>query len=236
MHQYLAATQTSVNPLQKVAPVRRLCRLLCSFLRFPPLKHTTINLSALRINQIHLCLGDPFIKQSMPLLDYFGLKCTQARTGSHSKPRMPITLRILAMLSFCEQWIQQTPSHDNLIPWAVACTGCFFRQDSSSDRKNMIISIYQTLQSTQTFAPNSSLSQSSRTKMTFRLDAVIYLGTTKAPVCPFHVLYEYLAVQDSTPGPLQVSLWYSANSLLSDLPCARSAAGLNAFSFNGHSF
>jgi hypothetical protein len=102
-----------------------LCRFV-AFLGQQNLKHRTIKsyLSGLRFTQINQGLGNPF-REDMPRLNYVltRIKREQARKGSVTKPRLPITIDVLCKLK--QVWLAPPVTFDDKMLWAAACTGFF---------------------------------------------------------------------------------------------------------------
>lgn len=101
-----------------------LCRF-AAFLGQEGLKHRTVKvyLSGLRFAQIHQPLGNPFLKDCMPLLDYVltGIKQAESRVATRTDPRFPITIQVLRSLKLV--WLSP-PSHpDSIMLWAASCWG-----------------------------------------------------------------------------------------------------------------
>ena len=79
--------------------------IICRFVAFlgqEGLKHRTLKvyLSGLRFAQIHQALGNLFLKDSMPLLDYVltGIKQFESRSTTRTDPQLPITIQVLRSL------------------------------------------------------------------------------------------------------------------------------------------
>ena len=75
--------------------------IICRFVAFlgqEGLKHRTLKvyLSGLRFAQIHQALGNLFLKDSMPLLDYVltGIKQFESRSTTRTDPWLPITIQV----------------------------------------------------------------------------------------------------------------------------------------------
>ena len=104
--------------------------IICRFVAFldqEGLKHHTLKvyLSGLRFAQIYQALGNPFLKDSMPLLDYVlaGIKQFESRVTTRTDPWLPITIQVLRNLKLV--WLSH-PSHpDSLMLWAASCVGFF---------------------------------------------------------------------------------------------------------------
>ena len=197
--------------------------------------------------QIQQGLGDPFRGQAMPLLEYVlaGIKRDQARSLTPPKPRLPISPAILAHLR--EQWVTNPPSHDGLMLWAASCTGFFgflrageFTVPSPGVYdKEVHLNLHDLAVDSHT---NPSLFRvkikQSKTDP-FRQGVDVYLGATGSSICPVQALQAYLEKRGPAPGPLfklASGAPLSRSALVDHLHRALQRAGLEAASYNGHSF
>lgn len=225
-----------------------LCRFV-SYLGQQALKHRTIKsyLSGIRFTQIQQGLDDPFSTKSMPLLEYVlaGIKHAQAKVGIPPKPRLPITPDILAHLQ--ARWISIPGTYNGIMLWAAACTGFFgflrageFTVPSAQAYdKEVHLNLNDLAIDSHTNPSVIRLRIKQSKTDPFRKGADIYLGATKAAICPVQALIAYLAVRSATPGPLfifQSGTPLTRATLVSHLQAALQQTGLCPASFNGHSF
>ena len=227
-----------------------LCRYV-AFLGQEGLKHSTIKayLSGIRFAQIHLSLGNPFSNGAMPRFEYVltGIKRVEARTRAPQKPRLPITVEIMARLK--DAWRGAHEHPDTIMLWAAACTGFF----------GFLRAGEFTTPSRSTYDPEAHLSlgdvaldshsapsvvrlriKQSKTDP-FRQGMDVYVGATNAcsGICPVEALLAYIAIREANPGPLfifQSGASLTRGSLVQHLQAALTQAGIPCTSYTGHSF
>ena len=104
---------------------------LCGFMSYladEGLKHRSIKtyLSGVRYHQLKKGLPDPFKVASMPRVEYVmkGIKRHQAKVGTATRSRLPITPSLLRKLK--EAWSPRGAKRDIKLMWAACCL-LFFR-------------------------------------------------------------------------------------------------------------
>ena len=164
----------------------------------------------------------------MPILVYIilGLRVLKQERG------LPVCLDCLPILALlCEQWIQPTPSNDILMLWAAACTRFLWFSSGRLIHSSFTREIWQggPSQSIKSFSwllllpltlQNHNQAEQDRP---IRSGCHYLLRYDKGSCLPSPCLMQI----SSRPGlgtrpSLQVSLWYSANSFLTGLPCTES--------------
>ena len=225
-----------------------LCRYV-AFLGQEGLKHSTIKsyLSGIRFAKIHLSLGKPFSNGAMPRLEYVlsGIKRVEARSRAPQKPRLPITVEIMARLK--DAWMGARKHPDTIMLWAAACIGFF----------GFLRAGEFTTPSRSTYDPDAHLSlgdiafdshsapsvvrlriKQSKTDP-FRQGVDVYVGATSACICPVEALLAYIAIRKADPGPLfifQSGAPLTRSSLVQHLQAALAQSGFPHTSYTGHSF
>ena len=213
------------------------------------LKHRTIKcyLSGIHFSQIQLGLGDPFKDKSMPLLDYLlqGIKHVQARAGEPPKPRLPITPDILVHQK--NLWLRPPVNPDYIMLWAAACTGFFgflrageFTVPSVGDYDPEVHLSIGDIALDSHSDPSLIRIRIKQSKTDpFRQGADIFVGATKADICPVQALVNYIAVRGTTPGPLFVfrsGTPLTRSALVTYVQAALKLAGMSPEAYTGHSF
>jgi len=231
-------------------PVREqlLCRFVAS-LGQQKLKHRTIKtyLSGIRFAQIHLGMGNPFLPQSMPQLEYLlaGIKHVEARAGKPPKPRLPITPEILGHLK--ARWLHEPAHPDNVMLWAAACTGFFgflrageFTVPSVRGYDPEVHLNVSDLALDSHTAPSLFRIKIKQSKTDpFRQGVNIFLGATNTSICPVQALVKYLALRGTAQGPLfifQSGAPLTRTALVTQVQAALQQVGFSPADYNGHSF
>ena len=161
--------------------------------------------------QIASCLLDPLVA-SQPRLEYVlkGIKRVQAEKGVKSRPRLPITPRILRKMEAA--WNSRSEEDDIKMVWAACCLSFFgflrcgemtVPSDSGFDP-----STHLSVSDIQVDHPSSpSIIQvnikASKTDP-FRKGVQLYLGKTESDLCPVAAMVAYLCVRGMASGPLFV--------------------------------
>ena len=134
-------------------------------------------------------------------------KDVQARAGEPPKPRLPITPDILVHLKTL--WLRPPVNPDYIMLWAAACTGFFgflrageFTVPSVGDYDPEVHLSIGDIALDSHSDPSLICIRIKQSKTDpFRQGADIFVGATKADICPVQALVNYIAVQGTTPGP-----------------------------------
>ena len=226
--------------------------IICHFVAFlgqEGLKHRTLKvyLSGLRFAQIHQALGNPFLKDSMPLLGYVltGIKQFESRSTTRTDPRLPITIQVLRSLKLV--WLSP-PSHpDSLMLWAASCVGFFgflrageFTIPSPQSYDSSVHLSLSDLAVDSHTTPSIIRLRIKQSKTDpFRQGVDIFLGATNADICPVQAMLQFLAVRNPSPGPLFVfksGTPLTQATLVTHLRAALQKAGIPHGAYSSHSF
>ena len=213
------------------------------------LRHRTIKcyLSGVQFAQIQLGLGDPFKDKNTSLLDYLlqGIKHVQARAGEPPKPRLLITPDILGRLKTI--WLRPPSNRNHIMLWAAACTGFFgflrageFTVPSLQGYDQEVYLNLGDLAIDSHTAPSLIRIRIKQSKTDpFRQGVDIFVGATKADICPVQALVNYIGVHGTTPGPLFVfrsGAPLTRATLATEVQAALKLAGVAPDAYTGHSF
>lgn len=189
--------------------------VLCGFaahLADVGLKHRSIKtyMSGVRFFQIKAGCNDPFQGAQMPRLEYVmrGIKKNEAKSGSGSRERLPITPVILRSLRGV--WSKSGGERDTKLIWAACCL-CFFAFLRAGEL---------TVPTGSSYDPGVHLSvgdiavdhpsRPSFVRVTikqsktdpFRKGVDLFIGRTGTDLCPVAALLDYLQARGTSPGPL----------------------------------
>jgi len=226
-------------------------RTLCMFvahLANEGLSHQTIKLYLSAIRHLHIVsgLGDPFVGDPFPRLQYVirGIKWSPSRAAR--QPRLPITPAILRVLK--EQWAAAAVNDpDYVMLWAACCLGFF----------GFLRAGEFTVPHPSEFDPAASLClgdialddrlNPSMVQVTlrqsktdpFRKGVAVYLGRTQADLCPVAAILAYIAIRPTVSGPLFVfkdGSYLTRDRLIVYTHRVLSSAGMATKGYSGHSF
>ena len=224
-----------------------LCMLTAQMAR-EGLTHQTIKsyLSAVRHYSVMAGLGDPFMANAFPLLQYVlqGIKRSPALAARH--PRLPITPAILRLLK--SDWNQRAADNsDYIMLWAACCTGFFGFMRAGEFTVSHLCEFDQSsalCTSDISFDSHSDptivriLLRQSKTDP-FRRGVAIYLGRTGRDLCPVTALLAFIAIRPEVNGPLFVfkdGSFLTRDRLVAHVRQSLSAAGIDTKGYSGHSF
>ena len=212
------------------------------------LKHKTIKcyLSAVRHLHLEEKLPDPGLC-NMARLEHVlrGVKSLQAKQGSQSKPRLPITPTILLKLR--KVWDSRPTDKDRIMLWAASCI-CFFGFMRAGEITVLSDTAYDA--STHLSVKDVSVDSKSNPGMVklhlkasktdpFRQGVDIFVGKTTDRLCPVAALLSYIAVRGYGEGPLFIfsdGRFLTRDRFVAKVREAMSLAGLNYNDYSGHSF
>ena len=203
-------------------------------------------LSAIRHLQVSMGYPDPHISE-MPRLSQVlrGIKISQAKQGSQSRPRLPITPNILLQLK--DVWEASSENQDTVMLWAAATT-CFFGFLRVGE---------MTIPSQQSYDPSTHLgfsdlaldSTTSPSTMEIRIKASktdpfrkgvsIFIGRTDNALCPVAAMLAYVAMRGGDQGPLfrqSDGQPLTRTFLVTALRAGLAASGIDQSKYCGHSF
>ena len=220
-------------------------RVLCMFvaqLGKESLTHQTIKcyLSAVRFLSISTGQGDQFSPGAMPVLQYV-LRGIKRVPKPPTRTRLPITPAILRALK--TQWAQHARDVNYVMLWAACCVGFFgflrageftvknaadFDTSSSLRLENIAVDQHE----------NPSVIRIRSKTEPFWHGVDIFLGRTKADLCPVAALLTLVAVRPSVAGPLFAfeDGSFSRDKLVSAVQSALRQAGIEANNYKGHRF
>lgn len=162
-----------------------------------------------------------------------------------ARARLPVTPAILRSIK--SLWASRADDVDIVMLWAACCVGFF----------GFLRAGEFTVRTAADFDPSSSLMledvavdkhddpsmvrirlKQSKTDP-FRHGVDVFLGRTRADLCPVSALLAYIAVRPAVRGPLFVfgdGSFLSRDKLVTSVRTALQQAGMSAQSYTGHSF
>ena len=224
---------------------------LCNFvahLADEHLKHRMIKtyLSGLRFLEIKAGLSDPF-QGSIPRLTYIlrGIRVNEAKHGSGTKERLPITPGILRKLHAV--WSPNGHEHDTKLVWAASCL-CFFAflrvgemtvpSDHSFDPAvHLGIGDLALDHASSPSALHITIKRSKTDP--FRHGVDLWVGKTGSDLCPVAAVLDYLKARGSRVGPLFVfadGRLLTRQRFIDRVRSALGAAGIDQSKYCSHNF
>ena len=160
--------------------------------------------------QIKKGFADPFLGAQLPRLEYVlrGIKKNEAKRGSGSRERLPITPVILKRLK--EVWSPSGAERDTKLIWAACCL-CFFAflrageltvpSDSAYDSSvHLSVGDIAVDDSRRPSFLRITIKQSKTDP--FRKGVDLFVGRTGSDLCPVAAVLDFLQVRGMSPGPL----------------------------------
>ena len=201
-------------------------------------------LSAVRYMQITMGLGDPRI-QHMPQLEYItkGLRKLTSKGSAHK--RLPITPHLLRQL--LSVWELHPVRFDAAMLWAASCM-CFFGFLRSGEIVSPSNSQYDQaahlsngdVRVNDTAAPQFLEVHIKALKTDpFRQGVRVFLGKSKADVCPVAAILAYMVMRRAQPGPFFIfadGRPLTRERFVAAVRSALHSAGVDASRYAGHSF
>lgn len=200
-------------------------------------------LAAVRYLQISMGLGNPRINE-MPRLEYLMKGVKRASPGG-TRRRLPITPEILAELR--KHWLKPPAGRDAKMLWATACL-CFFGflrlgEAVAPSQRSYDASCHLCFGDVLVDSRSAPSFLQVRIKASktdpFRQGCTIYIGTTKASICPVGAVLSFMVVRGSAPGPLFTlasGQFLTRERMVAELRAALRARGIRADDYAGHSF
>lgn len=220
-----------------------LCRFV-SHLSLSSLSYQTIRsyLSAIRYLQISQGMSDPSLSNFCQL-EYVLKGIRRSGAAIPKRHRLPITPELLR--SIHRTWSQGQVGYDRIMLWA-AFTLAFFgflRAAEFTCNPTVNPSLWLSLADIQVDSHHNPqcmavLLRCSKTDQ-FGAGVTLYLGATGNELCPITAMLAFLAIRQSSAGPLfvyQDGSPLSRTRLVCALRQALSAVSVNVSPFSGHSF
>lgn len=214
------------------------------------LAHSTIRTYLSGIRQFQIAHGHKdFNFDQMPRLCQIikGVKVSQGQKGRATRPRLPITPRILRLMKGVWFSSESAPLYDSLMLWAAATTAffgfCRSGEITTPSENNYDPNVHLSLSdiATDNVKCPSMLSINLKHSKTDqeRKGVKIIIGKTGDDLCPILAMLNFLKVRGSHPGPL--FCWKSGSplsksSFVKSVRSALTTANLPADNFAGHSF
>ena len=198
-------------------------------------------LSSLRFYQIARGLGNPSL-DAFNRLHYVLRGIARRQPGNGRPARLPITVDILQLLF--QAWNTDPPQYESTMLWAACTLGFFaflrsgeFTATQGQDRPLLApTDIRVDSRSNPTFLMVTL--RGSKTDP-FGLGCTLYVGRSRAQVCPVAAVLSYLACRPSVPGPLFVhadGTQLTRSQLVTSVRVALQEVGMDTSRFSGHSF
>ena len=237
---FCAEYQLQPLPLSENTLVR-----LASYLARTGILYSSIRIyiSGLRFLQLQNGFPDP------SLSSFAQLECVLRgiRKSTANQPRyqrLPITPAILQHLF--NTWSQPPVTYDAVMLWAACCLGFFgflrsgeFTCPSATTYKSFMLSTRDIGVDSHTNPTFITVNLRRSKTDIFSRGVTIYLGRTKAIICPVAAMLAYLSIRPPTQGPLFIyadGTSLSRQRLVVALREALEPYGTNTRLYNGHSF
>ena len=188
-------------------------------------------------------LPDPSLT-SFPRLDYALKGVRREAPLSKRARRLPITPELLRRIH--RAWSQAPPHFDRTMLWAAFCLGFFgFMRAGeftcpSKEAFTPFMLAASDIQVDSHIAPRHLTVHLRQSKTDpFGAGVTLHLGVTGDFLCPVLALLGYLAIRQSTPGPLFLfhdGSTLSRTRLVKELHLALHMIGVDDSRFSGHSF
>ena len=175
------------------------------------LTHQSIKVYLSAVRNLHVSAGlhDHFSRQMTPRVEQVlkGIKKANSKTATN-RIRLPITLDIMQKIRSVLD--QEPTNYTNILLWAACCLAFFgflrcgeFTMPSKTvyDPETHLAVADVALDDKENPSVIQVTIKQSKTDP-FRQGVHLYLGRTGNLVCPVNAILAYLAVRDSSPGPL----------------------------------
>ena len=175
------------------------------------LTHQSIKVYLSAVRNLHVSAGlhDHFSRQMTPRIEQVlkGIKKANSKTATN-RIRLPITLEIMQKIRSVLD--QEPTNYTNILLWAACCLAFFgflrcgeFTMPSKTayDPETHLALADVALDDKENPSVIQVTIKQSKTDP-FRQGVQLYLGRTGNLVCPVNAILAYLAVRDSSPGPL----------------------------------
>ena len=222
--------------------------LFVAFLAKDGLAYTTIKVYIAAIRNLHTSSGlhNTYSQQLTPYLEQVlqGIKKEQLQSRP-PRIRLPITTEIMSRI---HKVLSKSPNnHHNIMMWAACCTAFFgflrcseFTVPSSNGFEPVTHLSLKDIALDNKTSPSLIRINIKQSKTDpFRKGFHLFLGCTGHHICPVKALLPYLAVRESTEGPLFITEEGSPltrHHFSTELSSILYAAGLETTHYNTHSF